>query len=374
MKLMFFDNGQEPKGFTPLDAIIARMKTAVVVGAQGVIGRYIVEKLSSLADWQVVGLSRRRGTDGPRQRHVSVDLLNLEDTKRKLQDLTDATHVFYAAFQPGNGPAADYAKNIAANRGMLVNSVSAIERAAPGLERVVLVTGTKYYGSHLGPFKTPAREDDPRHDGPNYYFDQIDWLSAIQRGKHWNWTELRPQTLCGFAPGTAMSIVPVIAVYAALLKELGRPLAFPGTAWTSLYQVTESSHLANAALWAATGARCANQAYNITNGDYFRWRDLWPKIAAVFGMAPAGPQPLSLVEFMADKAPLWDAMAKKHGLKPYRFDEVVAWPFGDYVFNCNYDVMSNVTKSRQHGFHEVVDSEAMFVRLLTRFRDERIVP
>ncbi len=45
---------------------------------------------------------------------------------------------------------------------MLVNSVSAIERTAPGLERVVLVTGTKYYGSHLGPFKTPAREDDPR--------------------------------------------------------------------------------------------------------------------------------------------------------------------------------------------------------------------
>jgi nucleoside-diphosphate-sugar epimerase len=350
------------------------MKTAVVVGAQGVIGRYIVEKLCSLAEWQVVGLSRRRGTDGPRQRHVSVDLLNLEDTKRKLQDLTDATHVFYAAFQPGSGPAADYAKNIAANRGMLVNSVSAIERAAPGLERVVLVTGTKYYGSHLGPYKTPAREDDPRHAGANYYFDQIDWLTGFQKGKRWNWTELRPQTLCGFAPGTAMSIVPVIAVYAAILRELGRPLAFPGTAWSALYQVTESTHLANAALWAATEPRCANQAYNITNGDYFRWRDVWPKIAAVFGMAHVGPEPLRLVEFMADKAPLWDAMTKKHGLKPHRFDEVVAWPFGDYVFNCNWDVMSNVTKSRQHGFHDSVDSEEMFVRLLRRFRIEKIVP
>ena len=171
-----------------------------------------------------------------------------------------------------------------------------------------------------------------------------------------------------------MSIVPVIAVYAAMMKELGRPLAFPGTAWTSLYQVTESSHLANAALWAATEPRCANQAYNITNGDYFRWRDLWPKIAAAFGMPAADPQPLRLVDFMADKAPLWDAMTKKHGLRPYRFDEVVAWPFGDYVFSCNWDVMSNVTKSRQHGFHEVVDSEEMFVRLLSRFRAERIVP
>ena len=107
------------------------MKSAVVVGAQGVIGRYIVEKLASLPDWQVTGLSRRRGEDGPRQRHVSVDLLNAQDAKAKLQGLTHATHVFYAAFQAGSGPAADYAKNIAANRDMLVNSVSAIASAAP---------------------------------------------------------------------------------------------------------------------------------------------------------------------------------------------------------------------------------------------------
>ena len=158
------------------------MNTAVVVGAQGVIGRYIAERLFSLPDWQVVGLSRRRGEDGPRIRHISVDLLDPADARAKLSGLSNATHVFYAAFQAGSGPAADYAKNIAANRDMLVNSVSAIERAAPGLQRVVLVTGTKYYGSHLGPFKTPAREGDPRHAGANYYFDQIDWLTGFQRG------------------------------------------------------------------------------------------------------------------------------------------------------------------------------------------------
>ena len=77
---------------------------------------------------------------------------------------------------------------------------------------------------------------------------------------------------------------------------------------------------------------------------------------------------------MADKAPLWDALVSKHDLKPCRFDEVVAWPFGDYLFNTTWDVMSNLTKSRQHGFHDVVDSEEMFVDLLTRFREARIVP
>ena len=157
------------------------------------------------------------------------------------------------------------------------------------LRRVVLVTGTKYYGAHLGPFKTPARENDPRHMPPDYYFDQIDWLTGYQRGKRWDWVELRPQTLCGFAPGTPMSLAPAIAVYAAVSKELGLPLRFPGKpgAYTSIYQVTESAHFANAALWAATEPRCGLEAFNITNGDYFRWSNLWPKLAAVFDM-PVG--------------------------------------------------------------------------------------
>ncbi|MDP3240060.1 MAG: SDR family oxidoreductase [Reyranella sp.] len=351
-------------------------KKAVVVGALGVIGRYIVERLVAEGDWQVVGLSRRPEKDGPRYRHVSVDLLDLDDVAEKLADLRDVTHVFYAAFQAGTGNAAGYASVIAPNRNMLVNSVTAIAKASRKLQRVVLVTGTKYYGTHLGPLKTPMRESDPRHMPPDFYFDQIDWLTGFQRGKRWSWTELRPQTLCGFAPGTAMSIMPAIAVYAAISKELGLPLRFPGKpgAYGTVYQVTESSHFASAALWAATEKRAANQAYNITNGDYFRWRNVWPRIARVFDMQVGELQTISLTQQMADKADLWAEMTKKHRLKKFDFGQLVAWPFADYVFGSDWDVMSDVTKSRLHGFHEVVDSEAMFERLLTRFRKERIVP
>jgi len=245
---------------------------AVVVGGLGVIGRYIVERLIEKPDWQVVGLSRRKTSDRPRYRHIAIDLLDAEDTESKLAELRDVTHVFYAAFQAAAGNASNFASNTGPNRAMLVNSVTAIDRAAPHLKRVVLVTGTKYYGVHLGPLKTPMRETDPRHVPPNYYFDQIDWLTAYQRGKKWDWVELRPQTLCGFAPGSPMSILPAIAVYAAISKELGLPLRFPGkpSAYDTVYQVTESTHFANAALWAATHPRCGNQAFNITNGDYFR--------------------------------------------------------------------------------------------------------
>src|SRR6266705_3996867 len=110
-------------------------KEAVVVGALGVIGRYIVERLLKEEDWSVVGLSRRAAAAAPRYRHVSVDLLDGADTAAKLAGCTQATHVFYAAFQPAAGAAADYASNIAPNRDMLVNAVTAIAAAAPALRR-----------------------------------------------------------------------------------------------------------------------------------------------------------------------------------------------------------------------------------------------
>jgi nucleoside-diphosphate-sugar epimerase len=349
-------------------------KRAAVVGALGVIGRYIVDELLARGDWEVIGVSRRSEPDRPRYRHVAVDLLDADDVARKLR--IDVTHVFYAAFQAGAGKAAGFAANVGPNRDMLVNAVTALERAAPDLRRVVLVTGTKYYGVHLGPVKTPMRETDPRHLPPNYYFDQIDWLAAFARGKSWDFVELRPQTLCGFAPGAAMSILPAIAVYAAVSKELGLPLRFPGRprAYDAIYQVTESTQFARAALWAATEPRCANEAFNVTNGDYFRWRQVWPRIAEVFDMRLGEPQTICLTEQMADKAPLWEEMTARHGLRQLAYGDLVAWPFADYVFATEWDVMSDLTKSRRYGFHDVVDSEAMFVRLLRRFRDERIVP
>jgi hypothetical protein len=173
-----------------------------------------------------------------------------------------------------------------------------------------------------------------------------------------------------------MSILPAIAVYAAISKELGLPLRFPGKPGTynTIYQVTESTHFANAALWAATEQRCGNQAFNITNGDYFRWRNLWPKIADVFEMQVGDPETICLTQTMAEKIPLWEEMTTKYGLKRVRYTDLVAWPFADYVFGADWDIMSDVTKSRLYGFQDVVDSEAMFVRLLRRFREGRIVP
>ena len=211
---------------------------------------------------------------------------------------------------------------------MLANSVAAIEAASPGLERVVLVEGNKIYGSHLGPFKTPAKETDPPHMPPNFYWDQEQWLRERQSGKGWSYAVLRPHTVCGFALGSPMNIITVIAVYAAISKELGLQLRFPGKpgAYNAVYQVTDSEHLARAMVWAATAPAAANEVFNVTNSDFFRWCNLWPRIAALFEM-PEGPvQTIRLAEFMSDKAPLWQAMQRRHGLQAIAYDDLVACP------------------------------------------------
>src|SRR5688572_24810864 len=79
-------------------------KQAVVVGALGMSGRYITERLLKEEDWSVVGLSRRATDSGPGYRHVSVDLLDARDVEEKLADLRDTTQIFYAAFQAPTAP------------------------------------------------------------------------------------------------------------------------------------------------------------------------------------------------------------------------------------------------------------------------------
>jgi len=349
-------------------------KVALIVGAGGVIGRNLIAYLSTLEDWKIVGLSRRPPDSdlATKAKFISVDLLDPNDCREKLKELSDTTHIFYAAYQERK----TWAELVAPNKAMLVNIVEAIEPIAPGLQHMNLMTGYKTYGAHLGPFKTPAKESDPRHMPPEFYYDQEDFLKERQQRKSWTWSALRPSVMCGFAVGNPMNLTTVIAVYAAISKELGLPLRFPGKpgAYTKLLEVTDSTLLAKACVWAATDPKCGNQVFNIANGDLFRWQHLWPKFANFFGMDYASPQHISLTEFMADKEALWNEIVQKYGLKPYAYKDVAAWPFGDAVFIWDYDMFADTTKSRRFGFHEFIDSEEMFLQLFSEFRRNKIIP
>jgi hypothetical protein len=62
--------------------------------------------------------------------------------------------------------------------------------------------------------------------------------------------------------------------------------------------------------------------FNISNGDYFRWSNMWPKFAAMFAVPDAEPRHISLAEFMADKAPVSDRIVAKHNLQPYAYSDI----------------------------------------------------
>ncbi|KQV23898.1 MULTISPECIES: SDR family oxidoreductase [unclassified Kitasatospora] len=348
------------------------MKTALVVGANGVIGRNLVDHLVATGDWDVIGLSRRGGEPADRLRYLSVDLLDPVETKAKLAGLTEVTHVFYAAYQ--DRPS--WAELVPPNLAMLTNVMEAVEPVATGLRHVSLMQGYKVYGAHLGPFKTPARESDPYFMPPEFMHDQQAFLTARQLGKDWTWSAIRPSVVTGFALGNPMNLAMVIAVYAAMSKQLGLPLRFPGKpgAYDALLEVTDAGLLARATVWAATDERCANQAFNINNGDLFRWSELWPKIAGFFELDVAPGLPLALGTVMADKEALWDAMVAEHDLAPHSYQEVSSWGFGDFVFSWDYDMFADGSKARRFGFHEYVDTGAMFLEIFEDFRRRRIIP
>ena len=347
-------------------------RTILVAGAQGVIGRAAASHFAGQPGTDVIGLSRRAGLGVAGVQDVSVDLLDPADVRAKLAGLREVTHIVFGAYV--EKPTA--AEKSTVNLALIRNLLDVVEPAAPGLRHITFYQGGKAYGADLGPFKTPAREDDPRLMPPNFYYDQEDFLRERSAGKPWSFTALRPEAVCGFAVGNPMNLLMVIAVYAAISKELGLPLRFPGTeaAYRALYQVTSADILAEAADWAGQTDAARGQIYNITNGDYFRWQHMWPKIARAFGMEVADPVPMPLATYMADKAPLWERMTERYDLQSVPYGALVSWAFGDFLFASSFDNISSTIKARRAGFAACIDTEDMFTGFFDRLRTERTLP
>lgn len=345
-------------------------RVALIAGASGLIGRRIAAHLAA-AGWKVTGLSRRPDPEAA-IRQIAIDLVDVEDARRKLAAERDVTHVFYAA-RHDHPEGAVESETI--NTAMLRNVLEAMLRAAPRLAHVNLVHGTKYYG-HPARIPVPVTEESPRGPGPTFYFAQEDLIRERAHGRGWGWSIARPHIFCDASPGNPRSIGLVIAVLAAIQRELGQPLFFPGSAgsFASRTQFTDLALLARAVEWMATDARCANQAFNIVNGDSPRWSELWPDFARALGVEAGEPRPLRLGEYVADKGPLWDAIVAKHGLRRTRLSSVALWDYGDYVFRPEWDIMSSMDKARRFGFDERADSRDTFAHVFAAYRERRIIP
>jgi nucleoside-diphosphate-sugar epimerase len=349
---------------------------ALVVGVTGISGGNLAERL--LADgWDVLGLSRRSNGLPEGITHVAADLEDADAVAAALAG-TAPTHVFYTTWSR----CATEAENCDVNGRMLQHLLDATS-PEKSVRHVALVTGLKHY---LGPFEayakvqpdTPFSEEQERLPYENFYYVQEDVLFAAAQRDGFTWTVHRPHTLIGWALGNAMNMGVTLAVYAAICRETGRPFHYPGSQeqWEAVTDVTDARLLADHLVWAATTPAAADSALNIVNGDVFRWRRLWPKLADVLGVEPVGftGTPMPLEQQMADAPEIWPDVVRKHGLRPLDVAQLASWWHTDADLGRTIETFTDMSRSRRLGFTGVRDTESSFTDLFARLRAERIVP
>ena len=341
----------------------------LIAGGSGVTGQGAINALSE-ADWEIATLSRAQQGQGNIP-HLSADLLDVDSLKAHAEALASVTHIFYAALKPSEDPKVEAQENGV----MFRNLIEAVIEAGADLKRVIFVQGGKVYGAHLGVYKTPAREDDSRHFPPNLYFEHEDLARTLpERGI--GWTALRPDIVIGHSLGSTMNMGNLIGIYGTLCRQMGVAMQFPGTdaAYRVLVNTTSAHLLGESLVWAVENDQ--DGAFNITNGDQFRWKHLWPKVAEWFGLEVGEPQPISLQERLNHaSAEKWQALASTHGLAVSDINELAQGAFGDFIFNVEADAVFDVTKARRAGFHRMtLRSDDDVIAHLEDMVAQRLIP
>lgn len=350
--------------------------TALVVGASGIVGSATAGLLVEQG-WAVHGLARRP-TEQSGVRPVVADLQDAASTATALAGLRpDAVFITTWLRQDSE------AENIRVNSAMVRNLLDGL-RHGDQARHVALVTGLKHY---LGPFEaygkgtlpqTPFREEQGRLDIENFYYAQEDAVFAAAERDGFTWSVHRPHTVIGKAVGNAMNMGTTLATYATLCRETGRPFTFPGSAaqWNGLTDMTDARILAQQLLWAATTPAAANEAFNIVNGDVFRWSWMWSRIADWFGIEAAlfdgTVRPLE--QQMADDATLWRAIAEREGLAEPDLARLASAWHTDADLGRPIEVVTDMSKSRRLGFTAYQPTDDAFYDLFAQLRADRLIP
>ena len=351
----------------------------MIAGATGIVGRNLAERLAGQEDWEVLGLARRPGVMEGVQPVVAdlTDPASLRDALRA----TRPTHVFFTSWLRQ----ATEAENIRVNAGMVRNLLDAV-RETGTVQHVALVTGLKHY---LGPFEaygkgslpqTPFREEQDRLAIENFYYAQEDEVFRAAERDGFGWSVHRPHTIIGYALGNAMNMGVTLAAYATICRMTNRPFVFPGSPaqWNGLTDMTDARLLAAHLEWAATTPAARNQAFNVVNGDVFRWTWMWKRLAEWFGIEPAPfpetHQPLETQFAAMDAARLWREIAAKYALVESDLHVLTSAWHTDADLGRPVEVVTDMSKSRRFGFREYQATDESFFDLFRKLREKRLIP
>lgn len=361
----------------------------LVIGVTGIVGNSLSEILP-LSDtpggpWKVYGVARRPRPDWNADHlieYIQCDISDADDANKKLSQLTDVTHLFYVTWANRSTEA----ENCEVNGSMFRNVLRAVIPNAPNLRHVCLQTGTKHY---IGPFEsydkieahdTPFTEDLPRLNVPNFYYTLEDVLFEETEDKeNLTWSVHRPNLIFGFSPSSLMNIIGTLCVYAAICKQEGLPLKFPGkkVVWDSYSVASDADLVAEQQIWAAVDPYARNEAFNCNNGDVFKWKHLWKVLAEQFGIEEYGfdgdEESFRLVDWVKGKEHVWEEMVKENQLQPNKLEEVGVWWFGDVILG-HESLLDCMNKSKEHGFMGFRNSRNSFISWIDKIKAYKIVP
>ncbi|KAK1492282.1 hypothetical protein CCUS01_14064 [Colletotrichum cuscutae] len=372
----------------------------------------------------------RLPADDPRLALVSgIDFTKSVDEvaaalRDKVPDVETVSHVFYTDVSKGQAAAA------AANTELLAVAVKAVEKVSPRLAFVVLQTGGKGYGLMYPDkvtLRTPLREDAPRIPRPwadeVFYYAQHDLLRDLSRGKNWTFSEIRPDVIVGFAPtSNAMNMARGIGIYLSVWRRVFGTtttgaggfgsgnrveveVPFPGSlrSYRATHTDTNQDVLSKMEIFAAVvnPEGCGGgRAFNVADGGaVISWSVVWPRLCERFGLigvAPPPPPPSSeaaidaeagtgtasgstapppsMKDFIAGHDDAWVALAREHGL-----DEGAArgynWDFLHVMLvKCDFDREYDLTRAREVGFREGVDTVEGYFTAWERMRSAKQLP
>src|SRR3984893_10665831 len=306
----------------------------LLVGPYGVLGTGVVDAIAENPRWGITTAARRTVTLYRAQAappHVSVDLMDREGTTRVISSLDKVTDLVFAAYVEKP----TMAETVEPNARMLKNTLDGLAARSVPLQRIMLAGGAKSYGFSLGAFNAPAKETEPRLIAPIHYHQQEDIVAEWAATNGASWTVLRPHLVMGPSLNSPMKLLISLAAYAAMTRELGLPLRFPGTneGWNPLQETTDAELFGRATLWALGEDKARNEIFNVSNGDVYRWRQLWNELAAFYDLPIAEPLAMSTVAEVSEKGPLWDSIVARCGLHPTPYEQIANWSFVDWMLN-----------------------------------------
>lgn len=189
-------------------------------------------------------------------------------------------------------------------------------------------------GGHQGPTKLPQEESDPRIEiegDPNFYYAQEDslWKYCAGSGGQTGWNICMPGPILGAVPDAAMNLAFPLAVYAAVTKQLGEVLKWPGDVVGFQSDHSMSSSMMNGTVsptltmphtlaltlidmhshtihkhtyyqrltkstaymeeWSVLNPAAHNQKFNTFDGGDFTYESFWPRLAGWYGLSWTGP-------------------------------------------------------------------------------------